>query len=80
LSDASKDENAVLFTRKHQAEVDAVREHVENYITARHATPARASAQPDIADQIRKLAELRDAGILTSEEFEAKKADLLERL
>jgi hypothetical protein len=38
------------------------------------------AAQPDIADQIRKLAELRDAGILTSEEFEAKKADLLERL
>jgi hypothetical protein len=41
---------------------------------------AAAQAQPDIADQIRKLAELRDAGILTSEEFEAKKADLLERL
>jgi hypothetical protein len=28
----------------------------------------------------RKRTELHDAGILTSEEFEAKKADLLERL
>jgi hypothetical protein len=27
-----------------------------------------------------KRTELRDAGILTSEEFEAKKADLLQRL
>jgi Domain of unknown function (DUF4429)/Short C-terminal domain len=80
LSDASKDENAVIFKRKQQAEFDAVREHVENYITARHTTPAQAPAQPDIADQIRKLAELRDAGILTSEEFEAKKAELLGRL
>lgn len=40
-------------------------------------------ASPEIADpieQIRKLAELRDAGILTVEEFEAKKADLLSRM
>lgn len=31
---------------------------------------------PDLADQIRKLAELRDAGILTAEEFNATKTDL----
>jgi hypothetical protein len=44
LSDAGKDENAVLFTRKHQAEFDAVRGHVENYITARHTAPAQPTA------------------------------------
>jgi uncharacterized membrane protein YeaQ/YmgE (transglycosylase-associated protein family) len=32
-----------------------------------------------IADQVRKLSELRDAGVLTDEEFEAKKAQLLGR-
>jgi hypothetical protein len=32
-----------------------------------------------IIDQIRKLAELRDEGILTDEEFAAKKQDLLSR-
>lgn len=45
--------------------------------------PLTASAVPpqqDIPDQLRKLAELRDAGILTSEEFESKKADLLARM
>jgi hypothetical protein len=34
----------------------------------------------DIPEQIRKLGELRDAGLLTSDEFEAKKAELLARL
>jgi hypothetical protein len=33
-----------------------------------------------IVGQIRKLAELHEAGILTEEEFAAKKADLLGRL
>jgi hypothetical protein len=35
---------------------------------------------PDIPEQIHKLAELRDQGILTEAEFAAKKADLLARL
>ncbi len=33
--------------------------------------------QPDLADQLRKLAGLRDDGILTDDEFEAQKAKLL---
>jgi len=33
-----------------------------------------------IPDQIRKLAELRDSGILTEEEYSAKKAELLKRM
>lgn len=39
-----------------------------------------SSGPDDIADQIRKLAGLRDVGILTEAEFAQKKADLLERL
>jgi hypothetical protein len=39
-----------------------------------------ASAQPDVMDQLRKLGELRDAGVLTPEEFETKKVDLLARM
>jgi hypothetical protein len=34
----------------------------------------------DVPDQIRKLAELREAGAVTDEEFEEKKKDLLERM
>lgn len=40
------------------------------------AAPPPAT-QPDLVDQLRKLGELRDAGILTEEEFAAQKAKLL---
>ena len=43
------------------------------------AAPAMPT-QADPLDQIKKLGELRDAGVLTPAEFEAKKADLLDRL
>ena len=36
-----------------------------------------SAPQPDLADQLRKLADLRDAGILTEAEFAAQKAKLL---
>ncbi|MEJ0044338.1 MAG: SHOCT domain-containing protein [Rhizomicrobium sp.] len=42
-------------------------------------SPAAATAA-DIAEQIRHLAELRDQGHLTQEEFDAKKAELLARI
>jgi hypothetical protein len=42
--------------------------------------PAPAGGTAHIPDQIKKLAELRDAGVLTPEEFEAKKKELLSRL
>ena len=43
------------------------------------AEPARSSTF-DIPDQIRKLGELRDVGVLAEAEFLDKKADLLRRL
>ena len=36
--------------------------------------------RPDAAERLRRIAELRDRGILTAEEFEAKKAELLPHL
>lgn len=42
-------------------------------------TPAPAAA-PDITVQLQQLAGLRDAGVLTAEEFDAKKAELLARI
>jgi hypothetical protein len=46
----------------------------------KHGAPAEAAAQPDVVEQIAKLASLHDAGILTDEEFAGKKAELLARL
>jgi uncharacterized membrane protein YdbT with pleckstrin-like domain len=36
--------------------------------------------QPSITEQIEKLSELRDKGVLSEEEFQAKKAELLQRM
>jgi Short C-terminal domain len=46
----------------------------------RQVTGATPAAQPDVTEQIAKLAVLRDQGALTEEEFAAKKAELLGRI
>lgn len=75
--DATKDENSVVFTKKQQGDFEVLRDAVEAAITQGSA-PVQAA--PDLADQLGKLAALRDAGVLTEEEFSAKKADLLARM
>lgn len=42
--------------------------------------PHESPSAPDPFEQLRKLGELRDAGILTPEEFEAKKEQILSRM
>jgi len=51
-------------------------------LSAPKAAPlaATGAAQPDIIGQIKQLGELMAAGVLSHEEFEAKKAELLKRL
>ena len=45
-----------------------------------HRTKAQAPTSNDIVSQIRALADLRDQGIITAAEFEAKKTELLARI
>jgi hypothetical protein len=44
------------------------------------AEETAAPPQLDLYEQLAKLGQLRDAGVLTPEEFEGKKAELLSRL
>ncbi|MCH5192985.1 MAG: SHOCT domain-containing protein [Oscillospiraceae bacterium] len=56
---------------------------VNNYKSqhaAQSSSPQPNALQPDITDQIEKLAGLRDKGIITEEEFQSKKTDLLSRM
>ncbi len=41
---------------------------------------AQATSAPDAMEQLKKLAELRDAGVITAEDFETKKSELLKRI
>ncbi|MBK9178725.1 MAG: SHOCT domain-containing protein [Acidimicrobiales bacterium] len=45
--------------------------------TGAPATAAPAALSDDVYDQLRKLGELREAGILTDDEFQAKKTQIL---
>lgn len=70
------DEWAVPFWRKSQPAFEQLRDAVEAAIaTMRGGAPA--SAPLDVADQLTKLAGLRDSGDLTPAEFEAQKRRLL---
>ena len=81
--------NTIDFRVSH-AEAAAVKTVVTDLILGKYdvaapaapasVPPAETSApQPDISEQLQKLASLRDSGILTEEEFTAKKAELLAR-
>ena len=41
------------------------------------AAPAAPAAGPDYATELAKLAQLRDQGVITAEDFEAKKKQIL---
>lgn len=62
-----------------KALVDEVRNRLATRGVPQPAAVAQAAA-PDALAQLKQLGELRDAGVLTDEEFEAKKAELLKRL
>lgn len=42
--------------------------------------PPASAEKPDVLEQLSKLAALRDAGVVTEDEFAAKKAELLSRM
>ncbi len=67
-----------LIMGTHYSQQTAVEHAAHQPVAAPAETPA--AAQPDIMGQISKLAELRDAGVLSDDEFSAKKAELLARL
>jgi Bacterial PH domain/Short C-terminal domain len=79
----------VIFASGNKTEIKNVNKDDGKEIvdTIRHRISARSDTSPSSAnsttvpadpiEQLKKLGELRDAGILTPEEFDAKKADLL---
>ena len=74
--DAGKDENSVVFTRRHLAEFLAIKAHVEARMV-RGPMGSSAPAATTRLEQLKQLGELRDSGVLTAEEFELEKQKLL---
>jgi len=66
---------------KGKEEFDPVIAKIEDWVATSSVMPKdTAQDQQSPTDQLRKLAELRDSGVLNAEEFENKKTDLLARI
>lgn len=63
--------------RKHAR---AAKQLLERLAGASAASAVGAHHASGVPDQIRMLADLRDAGVLSADEFEAKKTELLDRM
>jgi hypothetical protein len=72
------DRDAQTAADREQAYEDQMDSREQNAPQAQYAPPAAAPApQPDMIGQLKQLAELRDQGILTDEEFNTQKARIL---
>ncbi|MEU4996568.1 DUF4429 domain-containing protein [Streptomyces sp. NPDC021622] len=74
---AAQDENSVMFTKKQQPEFEELRVALDEAIATQHGTHSVPATPASIADELSKLAQLREQGVLSPEEFEAQKAKLL---
>jgi len=78
--DATSDENTVLFTKQAAEEFRRLRDIVEDRAAAARGGKeiSRNSAPPaNISEELTRLADLRDRGVLTEEEFAEQKTHLL---
>ena len=78
-ADTFQAENVVTFPSQKKLKFQKAATIIRQFIDKQYETPAAATA-PDIPEQIKKLAELMKSGILTEDEFNNKKAELLKRL
>lgn len=75
------DQKQIFEQADAQAIADAVRHTPDQSSTpAAAAEPSGPANADEIANAIERLAQMRDAGHITTEEFDAKKAELLDRL
>ena len=80
ILNAAGDENTITFTAQKNREAQDIHEYLTNKLrelkTAKN-TPIVQAAPTSAADELKKFKELLDMGIITQEEFDAKKKQLL---
>ncbi len=71
---ATKDENSVMFKQQQQSTFEELKNRIDRIRDADQQAPI---VQSSPADEIDKLASLKERGIITQEEFDRKKKQLL---
>ena len=78
-SRAVNDENSVVFSKSQEKAFEPIRDAIQEVIAESQqlGQAPTAAATASVADELKKLADLRDAGVLTEEEFQEQKSRLL---
>jgi hypothetical protein len=75
---AADDENSVYFARSQRALFQELADAVQNAIAGQATAPAPAPPSPaGLTDELERLGDLRERGLLDDQEFEAAKRRLL---
>lgn len=80
LFSATQDENTIMFIKKEQEMANEIKVYVENILSNKNAvktTSEEKELKVDTVDEIRKYKALAEDGIITEEEFQTKKKQLL---
>jgi hypothetical protein len=75
--DAATDENSIMFRSSQNADFARLRDEIERRVAAAKASTAPMAGAASTAEQLSKLAELLEKGLLTQAEFMAEKVKLL---
>ena len=73
--EATRDENTIMFTSVQQPDFEKSKTMLEDIL--RNNSMSTNSSNVSIADEIEKFSLLKDKGVLTEDEFNQKKKDLL---
>jgi hypothetical protein len=77
IRDAVSDENSILFAQKAESAFREAKRLIDQYREELRAPHHAAPAAPDPVEQLERLAGLLERGLLTKDEFELKKRELL---
>lgn len=77
LQQAASDENSITFPYRYNKLVNEIKTYIENIMLKQNDTSTSNNVSISTADEIKRFKELLDMGIITQDEFEAKKKQLL---
>ena len=74
---ATQDENTVMIKQATNAEAREIKDYIENIILNRSKNQGTVVQQASPAEELKKFKELLDMGVISQEEFDAKKKQIL---
>lgn len=76
LFNATQDENTIMFTKKYNNEMRELHDYIDNYDNS--SDDIIRSTEISLSDKIKELKELSELGIITDDEFNEKRQELLD--